>query len=135
MRVRLTHTTSSASAEAGPFASGTCQNRLPVKQTPSAVKTALRGRALGVDLSDDQDSIVDRLCHLGIVEPQAVELAKVAVKFADEESATLVEELAPESSWPGRVVCRKHWVSGRRAMYLLLHRGCNSWHLQSALIE
>ena len=99
------------------------------------MKTALRGRALGVDLSSDQESIIARLLRLGVDEQQAMELAKVAVRFADEETKALSEELAPEASWRGRVVCRRHMLASRRTMYLLLQRESASWHLQSALID
>jgi hypothetical protein len=99
------------------------------------VKYALRGRALGADLADDQDSIVDRLCRLGVEEPQASNLAQAAVKFADEETKSLLEELTPEASWLGRAVCRRHVLPSRRTMYRLLQRQTCSWHPQAALIE
>lgn len=90
---------------------------------------------LGVDLDEDHDAIFDSLLLLGVEEPQALELARVAVKFASEETAALSEELIPEPTWHGRVVCRRHLLAGRRPMYLVLQRHEKTWRLQSALID
>jgi hypothetical protein len=46
-----------------------------------------------------------------------------------------MEELTPEASWLGRVVCRRHVLPSRRTMYLLLRRQTCGWNLQAALIE
>jgi hypothetical protein len=98
------------------------------------MKASIKGRALEVDLSGDQEQVAAQLSSRGLQGKHLELLAGVATRFAEQETADLERQLVPPTMWPGLVVCRRHNTSEGTA-WLMLKRDKRGWKLDSALFE
>lgn len=98
------------------------------------MKLPLRGRALQIALSFDDEQVIESLQSQGFTPERAQAVAVAAKKFADEETAQLMRQLTPKSAWMGAVIMRRHLVAPRDEAWLMLkYQGEVGWQLDSAL--
>ena len=115
---------------------GICENRLETHVLFGLLlmKLELRGRALQLVLDGGNEKTVSQLKELGFTPERALETAEAAIQFADEESARLIRQLVPKSTWPGAVLIRRHQSAKREVTWLMLKfENKKGWCLDSAL--